>query len=1273
MLSKFSVKKPYTVVVGIVLIIILGIVSFRDMTVDLLPSMNLPYAIVMTTYPGASPEEVEEIVTKPVEQTMATVSNIKNIQSISSENASTVMLEFEQTANMDSVTIEMRENLDQISGFWPEEIASPMIMKLNPDMLPVLVTAVSAKGKDAVESSRIIEDEVIPEVESVEGVASVMATGNITETVEVTLNKEKIDGLSDDIQEEMQAQLDEAKRALDEAKDQVQSGKNALASGKNQASSGIGQAEAQISIKSEELKQAQLEITEKMAQLNVSETQLNQSYAVVKAGREAAEAQLESLEDTKESYDKAVARLEELNKKGDNLTEEEKAEKAQLESLTAKLKPIVATYEATKEELTAALAKLVEQEEDLEDAKEQMAAGKKQLEDMQTQVNNGAMTLAEARGQLASAQLETAVGLGEGAAQLTAGQTALALQEAQMEAASKEAEASLDTDSILSAATIEAMLGAQNFRMPAGYVNEEGIDYLVRIGDKFESVDEMKNLILLDMEGIDPIKLSDVADVAVVNNADETYAKINGKPGVMLSIQKQTGYSTGDVSHRVQNKLEELKKEHKNIKVVNLMDQGVYIDMIVDSVLDNLIYGAILAILILLVFLKSIRPTFVIACSIPISIMAAIVAMYFSGVTLNIISLSGLALGVGMLVDNSIVVIENIYRMRNEEGASAKKAAIEGARQVSGAILASTLTTVCVFLPIVFTKGITRQLFVDMGLTIAYSLLASLLTALTIVPMMSAGVLRKTEEKETKIFGKIRNIYGNILEKALDHKGYVIVGAFVLFVGSIALALPRGTEFMPTMESTQISMTLETEKGTSLEDTAKEADKVMDEVGKISDVEDVGALVSTSDLMGTQTVTNQVSFYAITNENPKLSNKELQKEIEKRTKDVDGELTIHMSNMDMSALGSAGVNVQIQGKDLDKLQEISSDVKKIVADTKGTQNVFDGTEENGEELRISVDKEKAAKYGLTVAQVYQELYGELAEPKQAMTLGTDTYDYDVYVIDDDREKLTRQDVKDMVISAKQQDGTSKDVKLSEIASFEDTTTLQSINHFAQNRYMSVTAEIKEGYNIGLVSNQLKQKLEKYKTPEGYEIKMAGEDETINEAMTELFKMLGLALVFMYLIMVAQFQSLRSPFIIMFTVPLAFTGGLLALWLAGMSVSVIAMIGFVMLSGIIVNNGIVFIDYTNQLIAGGMLKKEALVTAGKTRLRPIIMTALTTILGLFTLAMGVGMGADMVQPMAVVTIGGLIYGTILTLVVVPCIFSLFHKREKARLVEEMEDN
>ncbi len=1271
MLSKFSVKKPYTVVVGIVLIIILGVVSFQDMTVDLLPSMNLPYALVMTTYPGASPEEVEEIVTKPVEQTMATVSNIKTIQSVSGENTSTVILEFEQTANMDSVTIEMRESLDQISGFWPDEIGNPLIMKLNPDMMPVLIAAVNAEGKNAAEVSKIIEDEVIPEVESVEGVASVTATGSITETVEVTLNEEKIEALSDDVKEEMKAKLNDAKAALNQAKAQVRSGKNALAAGKKKAASGMGKAEAQVSVKSEQLKQAQLEISEKMAELKVSETQLDQTAAVVAAGRETLKAQLETLENSKKQYSEAQKRLEELNQKkesGEELTPDEIAESAQLGAIVEQLKPLADGYDKSKKEIEKAYTELEKQEKQLKEGQKQLKAGKQQLEKMKTKVNDGALTLAEARGQLASAQIQTAAGLGEGAAKLAAGESALAMQEAQMKAAAEEAESAIDVESILSADTIKTLLGAQNFRMPAGYVTEDGIDYLVRVGDKFRSVKDMKNLVILDMEGIEPIKLSDVASVKVVNNADRTYAKINGKPGVMLSIQKQTGYSTGDVSNRVQERLEQTQKDQQGIDVAILMDQGIYIDMIVSSVLDNLIYGAILSILILLVFLRSIRPTFVIACSIPISIMAAIVAMYFSGVTLNIISLSGLALGVGMLVDNSIVVIENIFRMRNEEGAEPREAAIQGARQVSGAIFASTLTTVCVFLPIVFTKGVTRQLFVDMGLTIAYSLLASLFVALTVVPMMSAGVLKKSQRKETKFFGYVKEAYGKMLGAALKAKVLVLFAALVLFVGSILLAAKRGTEFMPSMESTQVSITLETEEGTSLSDTAEQADKLMDILGKIDDIEDVGALVSASDMMGTQIAENRVAFYVITKENPKLSNKELKKEIETQTKGIDGEVTVNMSNMDMSALGNSGVNVQIKGKDLDKLREVAADVKKIVEDTKGTQNVSDGMEDNGEELRIVVNKSKAAKYGLTVAQVYQELYSRLAEPKSAMTLGTDTHDYDVYIRDEANEKLTRNDIRKMTLSVKQQDGTVKKVKLSKVAKFVNTETLQSINRTGQNRYMSVTAEIKDGDNIGLVSNRIKDKLEKYDAPAGYEVEMTGEDETINEAMTELFKMLGLALVFMYLIMVAQFQSLKSPFIIMFTVPLAFTGGLLALYLAGMSVSVIAMIGFVMLSGIIVNNGIVYIDYTNQLLAAGHSLNEALTQAGKTRLRPIIMTALTTILGLFTMAIGVGMGSDMVQPMAVVTIGGLIYGTVLTLIVVPCVFGIFH-RKKGKIEKE----
>ena len=1263
MLSKFSVKKPYTVVVGVVLIIVLGVVSFTKMTVDLLPSMNLPYAIVMTTYPGVSPEQIEEVVTKPVEQTMATVSNIKNIMSMSSENASTVMLEFEQTANMDSATIEMRESLDQIKGFWPDEVTNPMIIKLNPDMMPVLVAAVSADAETSTQVSKTIEDEVIPEIESVEGVASVSAVGNIEETVEITLNDDKIDEIGEDIKAEMKKQLDDARNALNKAKKQVKSGKSALESGKKKAAAGMEKAESQVSVKSEELKQAQLELSEKRAELNVQETQLDQSLALVSAGKAQAQAQLESLTQAKNAYDELKAKYDAMPE-GTPGKDEIKAQLAQMEEA-------LKDYDSTYKTLTETIKQLDEQEKQLTAAQTQLAGGKDQLEKITKQVNDGALSLAQARGKLASAQLEAAVGIGEGAAQLAAGESALKMQEEQLKSAEKETEKSVKVEDILSADTVKTILQAQNFSMPAGYVEEEGIDYLVRVGDKFKSLDELKDFTLLDMEDIDPVKLSDVAVVELVNDADETYAKINGKPGIVLSVQKQTGYSTGDVSGRVLERFEQIHSENNGINTVVLMDQGVYIDMIVNSVLQNLLYGAVLAIIILLLFLKSLRSTFVIACSIPISIMTALVAMYFSGITLNIISLSGLALGVGMLVDNSIVVIENIYRMRNEEGASAKAAAMNGARQVSGAIMASTLTTICVFLPIVFTEGITRQLFVDMGLTIAYSLLASLLVALTVVPMMSAGLLRKTEQKESRIFKMLKRAYGKLLAGALRVKVLVLLGALGLFVGSVFLAASNGTEFMPQMESTQISMTLETEDGTSLEDTAKEADKVMDILCGFEDIEDVGALVSSSDMLGTQVETNVISFYAITKENPSLSNAQLKKKIEKETKDVNGELTVIMSNMDMSALGSSGINVEVKGRDLDRLQEIARDVKKIVEDTKGTQNVSDGTEDNTNELRIVVNKDRATKEGLTVAQVYQELYAKLAEPSSAMTLGTDTQDYDVFVKEDENEDLTREDIRKMKITVTKQDGTTKKVKLSKVVDFVDSSGLQSINRKGQTRYMSVTAEIEDGDNIGLVSNRVKDALKSYDVPEGYEVEMTGEDETINEAMVELFKMLALALLFMYLIMVAQFQSLRSPFIIMFTVPLAFTGGLLALWIADMPVSVIAMVGFVMLSGIIVNNGIVFIDYTNQLIGEGKPKKAALIEAGRTRMRPIVMTALTTILGLCTMAVGVGMGSDMVQPMAVVTIGGLIYGTVLTLFVVPCIFDLFHRKEKARLREGIE--
>lgn len=1276
MLPKLSVKKPYTIVVSVVLVIILGFVSFSNMTVDLLPSMNLPYAMVITAYPGASPEEVEQTVTRPIEQAMATISNINNVSSTSSENASTVVLEFTETANMDSATIEMRESLDQISGYWPDAVGNPMIMKLNPDMMPVMVAAVSAKEKNQRETTEIIQNKIIPEIESIEGVASVTESGSIEETVEVTVNSDKIQALNEDVKESLNGQFAEAENALKEAKQKVEEGKAKMEQGQKEAANQIGKAETELSKKDAEITQGQLEISAELSELNLAQAQL----AAQKTELATKEATLKA---EKETFDKLQKVREELEAAYDELVRkiEEEGERPELVEQLEKLKKeieenskLLAAFDKTREEMEKGLAAIQEAKTQIAAGEAKIQEGKQTLETLKNQLNQGALSLAEVRGQMSSAQLQAAAGLGTAGAQVAAGEQALQQSEAELKSAKEKAYEQADLNGLLNAEMVQTLLAAQNFNMPAGYVQEEGIDYLIRVGDKFQDIEELKNLVLVSLEDREPIRLSDVADVVQVDNSDEVYAKINGEPGMMLSIQKQTGYSTGEVSDRILDKFEDLKKEYQGVDFITLMDQGVYIDLIINSVLQNLLFGAVLAILILLVFLKSIRSTFVIACSIPISLLAAIVMMYFSGVTLNIISLSGLALGVGMLVDNSIVVIENIYRMRNEEGASAKKAAIEGAKQVSGAIAASTLTTVCVFAPIVFTKGITRQLFVDMGLTIAYSLLASLIVALSLVPMMSAGLLRKSEDKEGHLIGKLQKIYGTTLRKALRHKGLVLAATLALFFAGGALALSRGTAFMPDMESTQISLNLTMEKGTPLVETAKEADKVMEKLLVIKDIEDVGAMALSGSATGTgNTPGNEIQMYAILKEDKQLSNDELKKQIEKETKDCKGELTISMSNMDMSALGSSGVVVQIKGRELDKLQAIAADVAGIVKDVKGTQNVSDGMEETTGELRILVDKRKAMEHNLTVAQVYQKISEKVKAASSSTALSTDVKDYDIFVLDAKNESLTRENIRNLSITAEKQDGTTEEVALKDIVTFEDAVGLQAINRDSQTRYMNVTAEIQDGDNIGLVSNRIREALQDYQVPSGYTVEMAGEDETIAEAMVELLKMLGLAVVFMYLIMVAQFQSLRSPFIIMFTIPLAFTGGFFGLYLTGAPVSVIAMIGFVMLSGIIVNNGIVFVDYTNQLIAGGMRKEEALVLAGKTRLRPILMTALTTILGLATMAMGIGTGADMIQPMAVVTVGGLIYGTVLTLYVVPCIFDLFHKKEKARLKEDIERN
>ena len=763
-----------------------------------------------------------------------------------------------------------------------------------------------------------------------------------------------------------------------------------------------------------------------------------------------------------------------------------------------------------------------------------------------------------------------------------------------------------------------------------------------------------------------PIKLCDVADVAIVDNSADTYCRVNGNNGVVLAVQKQNNYSTADVADKVAAKMQTLTKENKGFHYVNIMDQGVYIDMVTGSVIQNLLMGAILAVFILLLFLKDVRPTIVIACSIPLSVIFAVVLMYFTGITLNVISLSGLALGVGMLVDNSIVVIENIYRLR-KEGVPVKEAAITGAKGVAGAITSSTLTTISVFLPIVFTTGLTKQLFVDMGLTIGYSLVASLIVAVTFVPMMSAGVLNKVTEKDSKIIDKLQELYRKVMTKLLNRKMIVVTVTLALFVGSVIGAMNIGSSLMPSMDSTQMTMTVKMPQGSSMEETASMTDTVMAKVKEIKDVDSVAGMISSGSGMsamtsGSSSNNDESSMYVLLKEDKKHTNKEIKKQILQKTKKFDCEVEVQESSMDMSALGGSGISVQIKGNDLDKLRSIGKDIAQITENTKGTQNVSDGSEETTPDIHVVVDKKKAVKNGLTVATIYQQLSEKLKDASEATTITINEKEYSVNVGSSAKNTLTRSDLKKVKLTGTVS-GKEKEVRLDQVAKFKNSDSLSSINRNQQERTLTVTSEIKDGYNVGKVSSAVQKKIKKYKTPKGYSITMKGEMESIQETTGQIGLMLLLAVAFMYLIMVAQFQSLKSPFIILFTIPMAFTGGFLGLLITGKDLSAIAMIGFVMLAGIIVNNGIVLVDTINQLREQGYELNEAIITAGTMRIRPILMTALTTILGLSTMAIGFGQGAEMMQPMAIVTIGGLIYGTLLTLLVVPCIYGLFNRSKK----------
>ena len=690
---------------------------------------------------------------------------------------------------MGSTVVDMRESLDMVTSQFDDSIGSPTIMKMNPDMMPIMVAALDYDKLDSAEVTKKAEKEIIPELESVEGVASVNESGSIEKKIQVIIQQDKIDKMNELVQKAIEGKLSDAQDKIDEGKKKLENGKNKLKNGKETAADKMAKGETKLSQASDKIKDGLKVINENItnikkqqATLKKSEKQLNTGLASLAANKTkltntiktltATQTQLTTLKTTLEKLKvqetSLKTQLENVGGNSQELSTSLASVQAQLQVVRGKLKDAGITEEmlpSKVNEVNTALTsansglKQVETQEKtlaknkakITAAKKKINAGLKKLNATKKKLEKGQISTTEATEQLNKQKILSSIQLSVSEAQMDNGKNKLDEADKQLKDSKKTTKSNANLKKIITKEMVENVLKAQNFDMPSGYITEGDASYLVRVGDKIQSEKEIKNLVVCDMDldGLDPIKLSDVADIAVTDNSDDVYTVVNGNPAVLVTLQKQSGFSTGDVTSALTERFDQLQKDNQGLHVSVLMNQGVYIDLVVDAVVQNLLLGGLLAILILLFFLRDWRPTFIVACSIPLSVIAAVVAMYFSGVTLNIISLSGLALGVGMLVDNSVVVIENVFRLK-QHGISTKRAAIEGASQVAGAIVASTLTTVCVFAPIIFTEGVTKQLFVDLALTLAYTLGASLLVALTLVPTMSAG-LRESQRKSQRL------------------------------------------------------------------------------------------------------------------------------------------------------------------------------------------------------------------------------------------------------------------------------------------------------------------------------------------------------------------------------------------------------------------------------------------------------------------------------------------------------------------------------------------
>ncbi|MGI6435526.1 MAG: efflux RND transporter permease subunit [Syntrophomonadaceae bacterium] len=823
----------------------------------------------------------------------------------------------------------------------------------------------------------------------------------------------------------------------------------------------------------------------------------------------------------------------------------------------------------------------------------------------------------------------------------------------------------------LTLAQVTQVLQMENFNMAGGKVAQGGREMFVRNLQQFESMEQICQVSIQSTDGR-TVRLGEIAAIVDGNQEITQITRVNGQSAVGVHCLKQSDANTVKACEAVKKELEKIQQElNMDLDIAVVFDQSQYIQESIHSTVKMILEGSLLAMVVLFLFLRKARSTLIVFTSIPLSIIATFIVMYFSGYTINLITMGGLALGLGRIVDDSIVVFENIYRHR-ALGLSSYEAARKGASQVGNAVIATTLAIIAVFLPMAFVEGIAAILFKPLAMTVCFAIFCSLMVALTIIPLLSSRLLTNSVMAAEPDPGKrlsrlllrvgswldgLGERYKVLLGKTLKRRRLVVIGVTVMMVLSLAAIPLVGAEFLPSMDSGEISVTIQTDKGSKLAGTDEITRRVEDKLHEFPEVKTVFSSIGSSSvmLMGSGSATDTSTLYVqLIPKGERQDVKTIAEKIRTSLQDIAG-AKIEVSAMDATmqmGSGSSAINVQVRGNDLEVLKQLSTEIATIIRQVPGTREVVSSLTEGKPELRVRVDRDRAAAFGLTPMQISNEISTAM-QGKVATQYKVEGQEVDVRVC------YTPQTEKDLdyLTNLSIRNNQGMVVKLSSVASFQIMQGPIEISRIDQVRSANINADLLNR-DLNSVMQDIKTQVNQLNLPAGYSVEYAGTDQEMMETFYNLFLALILAIILCYSVMAILYESFFDPFVIMFSVPTAFIGVVLSLLLTGSHFSVSAFIGVIMLVGIVVANAIVFVDYLKQMREEGMERNEAIMETGRVRLRPILMTALATILAMLPLALGLGEGGESLSPLGIVVIGGLLVSTLVTLLLVPVVYTIF---------------